>query len=459
MIWTPSLIPAAGLSRARDTLGCLSPRPVPAVVVATVCAFLIGVAVYLTLRSLALYGDGAHFLLRVVGSGSLYGPEPRTFVNAVHQAPLLLGLRLGITDMRSLALLLGLGQLVVPALIWAGALVLARASRFVFAMLTLAAGVCASTTWLFNVGEGTLAVPLAVLLAALLWRPNPWGPAHAALAIAAALVLVKSHESIVLASLVLCPWAAWRSVRSTGWAERWGCATVAALSAAACVGVATQRAEIADSPYAASLTRSILSLDPLALYVAAAASTLLLAAALVPPGRGRLGLFGLGLLAGSLAALILATPPNDVYGPYAARGGTALVAAAVAFALLLLWWRGLGWADVRGAPTGLVIAVPMALACALVATLIPRAERWSESLAAFRAQVAAAQGVVPVDRALPPNQREVVWGWTSASLSLVLRSSPESGVLVDAKPTYVPFLPRQARNQIDDKYTWRGFFP
>jgi hypothetical protein len=80
-------------------------------------------------------------------------------------------------------------------------------------------------------------------------------------------------------------------------------------------------------------------------------------------------------------------------------------------------------------------------------------------LAVFRTQVTEATGVVPVDLVLPPNKREVVWGWTSASLSLVVRNSPESGVLVDTKPSYVPFPPRQARKQIDDEYTWRGGFP
>jgi hypothetical protein len=429
------------------------------VVVATVCAFLIGTAVYLTLQSLALYGDGAYYLIRVVGDGRVFGLESRVFVNALQQAPLLLGRRLGITDMHSLAVLFGFGQLVVPALVWAGALVLARSSRFVFAILTLAAGVCASTTWLFGAHEAVFAVPLAILLAVLLWRPDPWSLGHAALAIAAALVLVRSHESLVLTSVILCPWAAWRALRSSGFVERWGCAAVAVLSAAAFVGVVTRSAEIAESPNATSLRRSILSLEPFALYVAAAASALLLVAALVPAGRKRLVLLGLGLLAGSVAVLVLATPPLDVYGPYAARGGAALVTLTVALALLLLWWRGSEWVDRRGAQSSFVLAAPVILACTLIVTLVPRAEHWSESLAAFQAHVAATPGVVPVDRVLPPNRREVVWGWTSASLSLVVRDSPESGVLVDTKPSYVPFPPRQARKQIDDEYTWRGGFP
>jgi hypothetical protein len=81
---------------------------------------------------------------------------------------------------------------------------------------------------------------------------------------------------------------------------------------------------------------------------------------------------------------------------------------------------------------------------------------WTRSLDAFRAEVEAAQGTVVVDAALPPDRRAVVWGWTSSSLSLLVRSRPDAGILVDRYPSLVPFPPSEARAQIGDEYIWGG---
>ena len=64
-------------------------------------------------------------------------------------------------------------------------------------------------------------------------------------------------------------------------------------------------------------------------------------------------------------------------------------------------------------------------------------------------------GLVPVDSVLPENRREVLWGWTSSSLSLIVRSNPDGAILYDRSPSYVPFLPSEAREQIPETYAWR----
>ncbi len=58
-------------------------------------------------------------------------------------------------------------------------------------------------------------------------------------------------------------------------------------------------------------------------------------------------------------------------------------------------------------------------------------------------------------RQASPDRREVVWGWTAASLSLLVRDDPANGVLVDGNPVYIPFPSEQAREQIPDAFTWR----
>ena len=48
----------------------------------------------------------------------------------------------------------------------------------------MTAGLCAGMTWLANVSESVLAIPLTVLVAVLLWQPRPWRLGHATLAVA-----------------------------------------------------------------------------------------------------------------------------------------------------------------------------------------------------------------------------------------------------------------------------------
>ncbi|MCI0636488.1 MAG: hypothetical protein L0206_21600, partial [Actinobacteria bacterium] len=61
--------------------------------------------------------------------------------------------------------------------------------------------------------------------------------------------------------------------------------------------------------------------------------------------------------------------------------------------------------------------------------------------------------VLAVD-VLPDGRRAVLWGWTATSLSLLVRSDPTAGVLVDRNPSFVPFPPSEARAQLGDEFTW-----
>ena len=71
-----------------------------------------------------------------------------------------------------LTLLLGVGQLVLPAIVWSLAIVLSRADRLVCAAVAMIAGLNAGATWFLSVSEIVLAVPLTTLVAVLLWQPR-----------------------------------------------------------------------------------------------------------------------------------------------------------------------------------------------------------------------------------------------------------------------------------------------
>jgi hypothetical protein len=96
----------------------------------------------------------------------------------------------------------------------------------------------------------------------------------------------------------------------------------------------------------------------------------------------------------------------------------------------------------------------VALVAVLVAPALRASAEWERSLEAFRAAITRAQGVAYADEVLPLDRQDVLFDWTSSSLSLIVRSRPSDGILVDRAPSLVPFAPREARAQLPDDFVW-----
>ncbi len=81
------------------------------------------------------------------------------------------------------------------------------------------------------------------------------------------------------------------------------------------------------------------------------------------------------------------------------------------------------------------VAIPVAFVAAMVATNVAPVIGWDRSLDAFRAEVIQTQGVADAVDVLPSGRRNVLWGWTASSLSLIVRRDPEqAGILVNPEP-------------------------
>ena len=431
-------------------------RPVPHSAVLAVCALLTGTALALTWQGLALAGDGSFYLVRVLGTESVFGPDFRVFANVVRQAPVLIGIAGGVTDTHLLTLLHGVGQLLLPAIAWSLAVALSRADRVVFAAVAMTAGLCMGTTWFFSVSESVLAAPLTVLVAVLLWQPRSWHLGSAGLASAAALILVATYETALLTGVVLAAWAAWRATRATVRLERYGCALVSALSLlSVLVAVAGSRAG-ANPTSSRSFLYFVASLEPWTFYlglVGIIAVTVALGSWLRGNARG----VTLGLGCGALIAAVVGLEVDTVTA-FQARGGAVAAAFLLEVFLCWCWIRGRGSIAEAGdeSPARWLVAVPVAFVASMVVVNVQPVSSWSHSLDAFRAEVDRTNGVVRADEVLPPGRLDVLWDWSAASLSLIVRADRDSGVLVDRDPSFVPFPPAEARAQIDDEYTWGG---
>jgi len=449
-------------------LPIVSGRPVPVVVVASVCLLLLATASIMALNSLSLAGDGSFYLLRVLGTEHVFGPDARVLGNAVRQAPVLLAVRLGLTDTHLLAVLLGVGQLVVPAAVWSVALALSRAQSLAFSAVAITAGICAGTTWFFSVSENVLSIPLTVLVAVLLWQPQRWRWGHVALASAVSTVLVASYETAALTGSVLAVWATWRAASSRSRLERFGGAIVALLSSVSAIHGAAWMVAARGEANAQSLLLDMLTVNPWGLYVALASGFVLIyALTRRADGRLRWISYAAGALGAAVTTVRLVMTSHNVFeasfDAYAARGGAVLAAFVLELFLFVLWSRSRSPASVpvsSEAPVGhgdrrWPLLVPVLFVAAMVFADVQALGRWSTSLDDFRAEVDTAVGVVSIDDALPPDRQQAVWGWTGSSLSLIVRGNASAGVLVNTRPTYDPFPPSSAREQLADKYTWR----
>ena len=433
-------------------------RPVPWRVAGPFGALLLAVAGFLTVRGLALYGDGSFYLVNIADAETVYGRTARLFVIAVRQAPTLVAVRAGVTDLHLLTVVLGVGQLVFPALVWLAALVLARRSAAAFAVVALAAGICTGTKALFNVGESSFAVPVALLVSVLLWQPAPWRLREGVLVIAASVVLVESHEVILFACGLNAVWAILRARRADARAERSAAFAVASLAVLTIVLAVAELVEKRDNPPARGLADAVLALRPLELYtmlVTAAALLVLIGGA--PGPRARLVLVSVGSPAALASLFGLFATDGDAYS---ARGGAALVGLIVASALLVAWLEPGGerfrLVDDRLAATGALWCVVTVAALPLLA-LAARGERWADSLALFRAGVVARAGVVPVTDVLPEGRRQVLFDWTAMPLSLAVRDRPGAAILVDPAPTFVPFPPAEAHQHLRSQFVWNDW--
>lgn len=436
-------------------------RRVHPVTVLLTCALLVATASVLTVRSVALAADGSFYLVRILGTDEVFSTDARFFANALRQAPVLIAARAGVTNTHILSIVLGIGQIVLPALVWCAAGVLAGRDRLVFAAVALTAGLCLGTTSFLNVGEYVLALALTALVAVLLWRPEAWNWVRTSLAIVASTTLIASYETAAFTGTALALWAGVRAADASERLDRCGSAFVAAASglsvAVAFRAVVSRR----DQSHTQSVLYFVVSFDPWPFYLAFLACAVLIGALAIPfSATARLGALGVGTACAGLAILALTPTPRSAFE---ARGGAAMAVLALELFLFGHWARRRratsrasgprpwGWEQVPQ----WYVAIAVAFVAGMSYANMQAARTWARSLATFQEAVEANSRPVPVDDALPGDRRLVVWPWTSTSLSLIVRRTPDAGVLVDADPAFVPFPPEAARAQLDDQYVWR----
>jgi hypothetical protein len=428
----------------------------PTWIVVAVGGVLVITACLMTATAISLTADGPFNLVRIIATDEVFAPNARYLGSLVRQAPALAGLHLGVTDTYWLAVLLGIGYLVVPAAAWSVAVILSAEDKLAFAAVAVTAGITAVSTWFCSVSESVLALALTGIVSVLLWRSRPWGWGVAVLACGTSGILVASYETAIATSAIVGLWAAARARAATALPERIGCIVVAIASAAAIAVGFSGSFSGQNSSNSRSFAYFVVALEPGAVYVMLACGFLLVAALALSNRSFRTVLLLVSLSGALLAAASFDPTPSSAY---AARGAAVIAVLALQCFLAARWvWRRKS-PSLEGGRVALrlrwELAAPVVYVAALCAANLVALGPWTRGLDAFRGQVNARDGLVSVDDVLAPDRRRAVWGWTATSLSLVVRANADDAVLVDRDPSYVPFPPDEARAQIPDRYTWR----
>jgi hypothetical protein len=161
-----------------------------------------------------LFVDGSAFMVQIVSRQWFFDfYPPRLFAMVAGQIPIMLAMKLGVTDLHVLAILLSLGLFGLPTMLYQFALSRAKQDPVLLAAVLAAIGVVFMTTSFFIVGEYNSAYAIAILVAVQLatTRKLNWPDALVILAISA--LAIRTYEAMIylgplMASMIL--WTAWR---------------------------------------------------------------------------------------------------------------------------------------------------------------------------------------------------------------------------------------------------------
>jgi hypothetical protein len=386
--------------------------------------------------------------------------EPgRRAAEILYQWPVVLAVRLGVTDLATLARLYTIGccYLVFASVIASWALLpAARKPLLLFPVLTILVAWLASC-YASMVESHALVLWFWPALFALLFRHlERWW--DLVVVVGLSLPMAVLYPTVVLLAPVLAGVALWRCRRRA--LERFGGVWIAVaiwfvlVTALAAFLIVTPRDTVNRDSFLAQIEAlAFLYVRgegvnwPLAL--ALVALPLLLVCAWRPTLANRwvrLWLPPYLLLAAFTALAPIVAVSSFV--PNLQHAARAWEAPAVALLLPPLFAHLSGRLRLDGTSRRLVLLVVVILAAGQITWQIAATAQWSGRLSLFRDVVAGGSGLMPID-ATPLAQRRIglqvvkplEWGWTNPLLSIMLAPGGHVAAIVAARPGWQPFDP------------------
>jgi hypothetical protein len=196
----------------------MTPAPPPIVYRAAVL-LIWGLAVYNSIACRGLFWDGAAFLVNIVDLDKFHDFYPaRAHVSWLTQLPVLIAVRLGVTDMKILAIVQSAALFALPAALYQLAMARVRGDAVLLSIVLAAVAVVYLPTSFFIIGEYNAAYAAAIAAMAVLLTGDLQGEGgrrDAMILLLLGALCLRSYEAMVylgplLAAAVL--WATWRPV-------------------------------------------------------------------------------------------------------------------------------------------------------------------------------------------------------------------------------------------------------
>lgn len=161
---------------------------------------------------IGLNSDGSAFLATIMGAGGFttYEDDARSYVIALTQIPVLIGLKLGVDNLKWLARLYSFGTLAIPALLFQAALHRAKGDETLLSLVVGSIAVIFMTTCLFSVGEYNTTYGLLVLAITILASSRPRLLVDGVVLVALGLVAVRAYEAMLYLGPAIAAIAIWK---------------------------------------------------------------------------------------------------------------------------------------------------------------------------------------------------------------------------------------------------------
>ncbi|MBV8083400.1 MAG: hypothetical protein JO247_01160 [Chloroflexi bacterium] len=158
--------------------------------------------------------DGSAFLLQVVRHEWFFDfYMPRLFAMLLGQVPIMIGVKLGVSDLHVLAVLLSLGLFGLPTLLYQIALARSAHDPMLMAVVLAAIGVVFMTTSFFIVGEYNSAYAIAILTAVHLASIRRLRVLESVLLLVVSGLAIRTYEALIYLGPLLAAmvgWTVWR---------------------------------------------------------------------------------------------------------------------------------------------------------------------------------------------------------------------------------------------------------
>jgi hypothetical protein len=401
----------------------------------------------------ALYADGANYLLQIVGrQGFLFVWWDRAGVNLLTQAPLVVGLHVGLHSMRTAVLLYSVGIFGVPVLVYLLILFFSRGEWYLPVVAAVSVTIYPATFFM-SASESVTAYAVYLLIAVIVASSHRLTVSRVIVLLLCSVGLPFLYETSVVLGPLLAIWCLGRFRRGED-ATIARAALLVPMLAGFAAGVTSAWAIMHPIDSQAEQGAGNLSglwvsheFDAACLALVGSLALALATRRSLIIAAGEVTVLGVGAL---FTAIGSAEPESQ----YTIRLAPALILVP----LFIVLWKPGRWKIPRVQSLPARRRLGYGVVALVVALAIQNATLlwgWHDFFRSLEYQVNASHGLIPYSDAHLNLVAEYGWSWTFPTMSRIVQDSPRQALIENPDPSHwQPFDPARGAPRADNLY-WR----